>query len=98
MQSAFWVLPPHCCFFFRFRRVSAACLSGLGILKTVDLMRLAGLKSFGALCGPTNPDGGMARLPDVADFGLKRDFPVIIVANLIFFRNQICGGGYERTR
>ena len=65
---------------------------------TVDLMRLAGLKSFGALCGPTKPDGGMARLPDVADFGLKRDFPVIIVANLIFFRNQICGGGYERTR
>ncbi len=65
---------------------------------TVDLMRLAGLKPFGVLCELTNPDGSMARLPEVVDFGLKHDFPVISVADLIFFRNQICGGGYERTR
>lgn len=40
---------------------------------TIDLMRLAGLKPYGVLCELTNPDGTMARLPEVISFGEKFD-------------------------
>lgn len=55
---------------------------------TVDLMRLAGLKPFGVLCELTNPDGTMARLAQVIEFGKKNAFPVLSVEDLIFFRRE----------
>ncbi len=53
---------------------------------TVDLMRLAGLLPFGVLCEVTNPDGTMARLPEIVDFAEKHYMPVLTIADLIEYR------------
>ncbi|SPF51392.1 3,4-dihydroxy-2-butanone-4-phosphate synthase [Candidatus Desulfosporosinus infrequens] len=52
----------------------------------VDLMRLAGLKPYGVLCELTNPDGTMARLPEIAAFAEKNDMTVVTVDDLITYR------------
>ncbi|MGR5240714.1 3,4-dihydroxy-2-butanone-4-phosphate synthase [Photobacterium damselae] len=53
---------------------------------TIDLMRLAGLKPYGVLCELTNPDGTMARLPEVISFGEKFDMPVLTIEDLVTYR------------
>ncbi|BBB90505.1 MAG TPA: 3,4-dihydroxy-2-butanone-4-phosphate synthase [Methylomusa anaerophila] len=53
---------------------------------TVDLMWLAGLKPYGVLCELTNPDGTMARLPEIAAFAQKHKMAVVTVADLVKFR------------
>lgn len=53
---------------------------------TVDLVRMAGLKPFGVLCELTNPDGTMARLPEIIDFAVKHTFPVVTVHDLVDYR------------
>lgn len=55
---------------------------------TVDLMKLAGLNPCGVLCELTNPDGTMARLPEVATFSLKHDFPLVTIEDIVNFRNN----------
>ena len=42
---------------------------------TVDLVRLAGLKPYGVLCELTNPDGTMARIPQIVEFAQKYHYP-----------------------
>lgn len=54
----------------------------------VDLMRLAGLKPCGVLCELTNPDGTMARLPEIIAFAKTHDMPVVTVEDLIRFRRK----------
>ncbi len=49
---------------------------------TVDLMRLAGLKPYGVLCELTNPDGSMARLPEILKFSAKHELPVVTIDDL----------------
>ena len=56
---------------------------------TVDLMRLAGLKPCGVLCELTNPDGTMARLPEVAAFAARHSFPVVTIEDLVHYRGTI---------
>lgn len=53
---------------------------------TVDLMRLAGLDPSGVLCELTNPDGSMARLPQVVAFATLHGFPVLSIEDLLAFR------------
>ena len=53
---------------------------------TVDLMRLAGLKPCGVLCELTNPDGSMARLPEIMTFAQTHSMPVMTVADLVAYR------------
>lgn len=53
---------------------------------TVDLMRLAGLKPYGVLCELTNPDGTMARLPEIVTFAQAHDMPVLSVDDLVEYR------------
>ncbi len=55
---------------------------------SVDLMRLAGLQPYGVLCELTNPDGTMARLPEVMDFGEKNNMPVLQVRDLVEYRQE----------
>ena len=55
---------------------------------TVDLMRLAGLQPYGVLCELTNPDGSMARLPEVVQFALRHQMPVLSIADLVAYRQQ----------
>ncbi len=52
---------------------------------TVDFMRLAGLKPFGVLCELTNPDGTMARTPEVLAFGKAHSYPVVTIEDLICY-------------
>jgi 3,4-dihydroxy 2-butanone 4-phosphate synthase len=56
---------------------------------TVDLMMLAGLKPCGVLCELTNPDGTMARLPQIVSFAVKHDMPVLTVADLVEYRTSL---------
>jgi len=53
---------------------------------TIDLMRLSGLKPYGVLCELTNPDGTMARLPEVIAFGKKFNMPVLTIEDLAAYR------------
>ena len=53
---------------------------------TVDLMRLAGLEPCGVLCELTNPDGSMARLPEIVAFAEASGLPVLAVADLVRHR------------
>ncbi|GAB1535576.1 3,4-dihydroxy-2-butanone-4-phosphate synthase [Geovibrio sp. ADMFC3] len=52
---------------------------------TVDFMRLAGFKPCGVLCELTNPDGTMARTPQVAAFGKAHGYPVVTIEDLISY-------------
>ena len=55
---------------------------------TVDLMRLAGLQPAGVLCELTNPDGTMARLPEIETFADRHQLPVLSVQDLISYRKE----------
>lgn len=56
---------------------------------TVDLMKLAGLGDCGVLCELTNPDGTMARLPEVVEYAEMHGMPVITIEDLKAYRQQI---------
>lgn len=58
---------------------------------TCDLMRLAGLRPYGILCELTNPDGTMAKLPEIADFAKKHDTIVLAIKDLIMYRQTYEG-------
>ncbi len=55
---------------------------------TVDMARLAGLEPCGVLCELTNPDGTMARLPEIVAFAKQHDFPVLTVQDIAAYRRQ----------
>lgn len=55
---------------------------------TVDLMGLAGLKPCGVVCEVTNPDGTMARLPEIVAFGERHSMPVLTVADVVACRRD----------
>ena len=55
---------------------------------TIDLMKLAGLAPYGVLCELTNPDGTMARLPEVVKFGEKFDMPVLTIEDMVCYINE----------
>ncbi|WP_434358823.1 3,4-dihydroxy-2-butanone-4-phosphate synthase [Parasalinivibrio latis] len=53
---------------------------------TIDLARLAGRKPFGVLSELMKPDGTMARLPDVVEFGKLHNMPVLTIEDLVAYR------------
>lgn len=55
---------------------------------TVDLMKLAGLKTCGVLCEILHEDGSMARLPELVEFSKEYRLKIISVKDLIAFRIQ----------
>lgn len=57
---------------------------------TVDLMTLAGLNSSGVLCELTNPDGTMARLPEVVTFAEKHKRGIHFALVTIFQIEPLC--------
>lgn len=62
---------------------------------TVDLMRLAGLRPYGVLCEVTNPDGTMARLPQIVEYGLQHGMPVLSVDDIVLYRQNLSWNGDE---
>jgi 3,4-dihydroxy-2-butanone 4-phosphate synthase len=55
---------------------------------TVDLCQLADLYPAAVLCEIKNPDGTMARRPDLKRFAARHDLKVISIAQLIRYRTQ----------
>ena len=52
----------------------------------VDLARLAGLYPSGVICEIQNPDGSMARLPELIDYAQTHQLRIISIADLISYR------------
>ena len=55
---------------------------------SVDLARLAGMKSAGVICEIMNDDGTMARMPDLVVFAKEHGLKIITVADLVKYRLQ----------
>jgi len=54
----------------------------------VDLTRLAGRTPAGVICELTNPDGSMARLPEVVNFAKLHQLPVVSIDDLANYLSQ----------
>ena len=52
----------------------------------VDLARIAGLYPAGVICEILNPDGTMARVPELTKFAKRHKLPMITIADLIKYR------------
>ncbi|MEO1186942.1 MAG: GTP cyclohydrolase II, partial [Cyanobacteria bacterium J06636_27] len=52
----------------------------------VDLSRLAGLYPAGVICEIQNPDGSMARLPELIEYAKHHKMKIISIADLISYR------------
>ena len=55
---------------------------------TVDLMQMAGLLPSGVLCEVTNPDGTMAKTPEIVAFGKLHNMPVLTIEDMVMYRMQ----------
>jgi 3,4-dihydroxy 2-butanone 4-phosphate synthase/GTP cyclohydrolase II len=53
---------------------------------SVDMARIAGLSPAGVICEIMNPDGTMARLPQLEEFARRHDLKIISVADLVRYR------------
>jgi 3,4-dihydroxy 2-butanone 4-phosphate synthase/GTP cyclohydrolase II len=53
---------------------------------SVDLARLAGLSPAGVICEIMNPDGSMARRPDLVKFARRHKMVLLSVADIIRYR------------
>ena len=54
----------------------------------IDICRLAGLTPAGVVCEIANPDGTMARRPQLEEFGARHGIPIISINELISYRRQ----------
>ncbi|HXP97792.1 MAG TPA: 3,4-dihydroxy-2-butanone-4-phosphate synthase [Telmatospirillum sp.] len=50
---------------------------------TIELMLLAGRKPAGVLCEVTNPDGTMARVPQLAEVAHRYQMPMVTIEDLV---------------
>ncbi len=55
---------------------------------TVDLMQMAGLQPAGVLCEVTNPDGTMAKTPELVAFAHLHNMPILTIEDMVAYRNQ----------
>ena len=53
---------------------------------SVDLARLAGMRTSGVICEIMKDDGTMARMPDLEKFAKEHDLKIATVADLVAFR------------
>lgn len=54
----------------------------------IELMKLAGLKPMGVLCEITNPDGTMARMPEIIKFSKEHDMPIVTINDIIQYISE----------
>jgi len=54
----------------------------------VDLARMAGLKPAGVICEIMNPDGTMARMPQLEAFAKKHNILIVKISDLVAFREN----------
>lgn len=55
---------------------------------SVDLVRLAGLKPAAVICEIMNPDGTMARLPDLKQFAKTHGLSIVSIRDVIAYRME----------
>lgn len=55
---------------------------------SVDLSKLAGLKSAAVICEIMKDDGSMARMPDLIEFAKEHDMKIATIRDLIRYRMQ----------
>ncbi len=55
---------------------------------SVDLARLAGLREAAVICEVMTPEGRMARLPELREFGLRHGLKLCTIEDLINYRRQ----------
>lgn len=74
---------------FPLRAKDGGVLSRAGHTESaVDLASLAGLYPAGVICEIQNPDGSMARLPDLMQYAQEHQLKIISIADLISYRLQ----------
>ncbi|WP_343561535.1 3,4-dihydroxy-2-butanone-4-phosphate synthase [Kiloniella sp. b19] len=56
---------------------------------TIDLAMLADLTPAGVLCEVTNIDGSMARLPEIVEFGIRHNLPVLTIEDIVAYREAL---------
>ncbi|CAM3682987.1 3,4-dihydroxy-2-butanone-4-phosphate synthase [Vibrio aerogenes] len=56
---------------------------------TIDLMKLAGLQPAGLLCELTNPDGTMAKTPEIVKFAQSHQMPVLTIEDIVLYLTQM---------
>ena len=72
---------------FPLRSVPGGVLRRVGQTEaSVDLARLAGLPPAGVICEIMNPDGTMARRPELEEFAREHDLRFITVAQIVAYR------------
>ncbi len=85
-SAADFARPGH---IFPLRARSGGVLERAGHTEAViDLCRLAGLHPAGVVCEIANPDGTMARRPQLEAFGIRHQIPIISINGLISYRRQ----------
>ena len=55
---------------------------------SVDLMKLAQLSPCAVLCELMNSDGTMSNLPQIIDFAIKHNYPVVSILDIIEYRRN----------
>ncbi len=63
----------------------------------VDLLKLAGLRPVAAIAEIVAGDGEMARMPELLELGERFDVPVITIAQLIEYLQEVDGDGATPT-
>lgn len=53
---------------------------------SVDLARLAGMRTAGVICEIMNDDGTMSRMPDLIEFAKEHDLKIATIADLVAYR------------
>ncbi|MBE9188138.1 bifunctional 3,4-dihydroxy-2-butanone-4-phosphate synthase RibB/GTP cyclohydrolase II RibA [Microcoleus sp. LEGE 07076] len=72
---------------FPLRAIDGGVLKRAGHTEaSVDLARLAGLYHSGVICEIQNPDGSMARLPELIEYAKTHNLKIISIADLISYR------------
>ena len=72
---------------FPLRAIDGGVLKRAGHTEaSVDLSRLAGLYPSGVICEIQNPDGSMARLPQLIEYAKTHNLKIISIADLISYR------------
>ncbi|KIA93650.1 3,4-dihydroxy-2-butanone 4-phosphate synthase [Flavobacterium sp. KMS] len=56
---------------------------------SVDIMKLSGLKPEAVLCELMNPNGTMARLPEILSFAQKHQLVVLTIADIVHYRKFV---------
>ncbi len=55
---------------------------------SIDIVRMAGMGDSAILCELTNPDGSMAKLPEIISFAVLRQMSVITIEDICMYRQK----------